>query len=293
MEEELRRCIFCTNIKPIAEFNKEHIFPDAIGGRIVILNVCTDCNSRLGNQTDHHLTDDILIQLFRNKHQIGGTPNPFPEGRSLDDPRQIVYADMRDGVLVPKLPVQKIETNEPGIIRFTGEEKDYKAIKVAVDKTLRRNNLPSLTDEEFKERLCETPISGMTVNFTFDAFHLERALAKIAYEMTWRWLGDSYIDDDLAQEIRQFVQHGERDRKYSFIRMCRLTNEDENTKLNETDHSAILEIMDNEISCMVTISNIFIGVFVMSTKPVVYAPGFTIAAITNNAVSGSIVENRI
>lgn len=69
-------------------------------------------------------------------------------------------------------------------------------------------------------------------------------------------------------------------------------NEDESAKLNETDHSAILEMTDHAISCMVTISNIFVGVFVMSNTPVAYAPGFTIAAITNNAVSGSIAEDR-
>jgi len=293
MEEELRRCIFCTIPKPIAAFNKEHIFPEAIGGRIVIFHVCTECNGRLGNQTDHHLTDNFLIQLFRNQNRIGGTPNPFPEGRSLDDPKQIVYTDIRDGVLVPKLRVQKIDTNELGIIQFTGDEKDYTAIKAAVDKTLRRNNLPSLTDEEFRERLSETPISGMTVDASLDTFNIARALAKIAYEMTWRWLGDSYIDDDLAQEIRQFIRHGERNQEYPFIRTCRLVNEDEIAKLNNTDHSAILTMSDHVISCMVTISNIFVGVFVMSNTRVAYSPEFTIAAITNNAVSGSIAEDRI
>ncbi|MFD1904894.1 HNH endonuclease [Paenibacillus rhizoplanae] len=107
MEVELRRCIICTIPKPIAAFNKEHVIPEAIGGRVVIYHVCIDCNSTLGEQADHHLTDNLLIRMFRSEHQIGGAPNPFPEGRLIDDPRQIVYTEVKDGVFVPRIRVQK------------------------------------------------------------------------------------------------------------------------------------------------------------------------------------------
>lgn len=293
MEEELRRCIICTIPKPIAAFNKEHIIPDAIGGRVFIYHVCIDCNSNLGEQADHHLTDHLLIRMFRSEHQIGGAPNPFPKGRLLDDPRQIVYTELKDGVLVPKLRVQKVETESPGIIQFTGEAKDQKEIRAAIDKTFKRKNLPLLTDEEFNERLCETPITGMTVDVSVDSFYYARALAKIAYEMTWRWLGDSYIDDGLAPAIRHFIRYGESDSDCSFIQMCRLVTEDESAKfVVPTDHTVILEFKEKSIICTVSIANIFVSNFIMSHTPEAYAPGFGAAYLTNNAVSGKVEEKQ-
>jgi hypothetical protein len=293
MEEELRRCIICTIPKPIAAFNKEHVIPDAIGGRVVIYHVCIDCNSNLGEQADHHLTDHLLILMFRSEHHIGGAPNPFPEGRLLDDPRQIVYTEVKDGVLVPKMRVQKLETDTPGIIQFTGGTKDQKAIRAAIDKTFKRNNLPPITDEEFNERLSETPIAGMTVDVPVDDFYYARALAKIAYEMTWRWLGNSYIDDELAPAIRHFIRYGESDSDCSFIQTCRLLTEDESAKIVvPTDHTIILEFSEKSITCTVSIANIFVSNFIMSHTPEAYALGFGAAYLTNNAVSGKVVEEQ-
>ena len=46
-------CIFCGRTDNDAEFNREHIIPDNIGGTLFLDDaVCVDCNSKLGTQVD-------------------------------------------------------------------------------------------------------------------------------------------------------------------------------------------------------------------------------------------------
>lgn len=54
MEEiEFRHCVFCLRTKDESPFGREHMFPQAIGGRLFFDNfVCEECNNKLGAHID-------------------------------------------------------------------------------------------------------------------------------------------------------------------------------------------------------------------------------------------------
>lgn len=79
-----RKCIFCR--EPSEDFVPEHVFPAAIGGAFVILNVCGICNKeRLGKKIDDGLSKNKIVLFYRKlfdvkrKGILGDRkiPNPF------------------------------------------------------------------------------------------------------------------------------------------------------------------------------------------------------------------------
>ena len=79
-----KKCIFCR--EPSEDFVPEHVFPAAIGGAFVILNVCGVCNrDRLGKKIDDGLSKNKIILFYRKifnvrRKGISGDrniPNPF------------------------------------------------------------------------------------------------------------------------------------------------------------------------------------------------------------------------
>ena len=103
----MARCIICLTETPDAELTDEHIFPEAIGGRIVIGSVCKPCNDKLGNTIDHRLTEHWLVQgqrmLLKLPGKTGQIPNPLERGVMRDEPSQkLIYKMDANGL--PKVP---------------------------------------------------------------------------------------------------------------------------------------------------------------------------------------------
>lgn len=296
------RCIFCTKIKPKVEFNEEHVFPDGIGGHLKIHRVCIQCNSDLGSKVDHHLTNHFFIELFRKQYCIRGKngklPAVYTHGVLTDDPSQKVHIITGHDGETEKIQLLTRKESLPGedgieIVRITGDGNDEAAHMQTVNKVLKRNNLPEMSKEEFHSKLqSETFGPEISVSFKkdIDLFDFIRPLAKIAYELTWKWLGDSYIDDPQAEIIRHFIWNGKPSGNYPFIKYVTFTPA--GIQLNPTQHQGLLEIMKDEIRCSVLISNIFVADFQMSFSPQYYQPGFTLAVITNDSVTGAIIEDN-
>lgn len=296
------RCIFCTELKEVVEFNEEHVFPEGIGGHLTINRVCTECNSKLGSKVDHHLTNHYFIEVFRKENGIlgktGKLPPVYTHGVLTDDPDQKVHiiTDSNGEVERIKLLTKKESiTGKDGIeiVRISGDGSDESAHLQTVNKVLKRNKLPEMSREEFRSKLKSEklgPEINVTVEKDIDLFDFIRALAKIAYELTWRWLGDSYINDPQAMVIRDFIWNGKQNGKYPFIKHAGFTPT--KAQLNAAQHQGLLEIRKDQIRCSVLISNIFIGDFQMSFSPQLYRPGFSLAAVINDAVKGEIFEEK-
>ncbi len=47
-----KACIFCSRTDLETNFSDEHIIPESIGGRLVLDQVCAECNSGLGHDVD-------------------------------------------------------------------------------------------------------------------------------------------------------------------------------------------------------------------------------------------------
>lgn len=46
-----------------AEFNEEHLIPEAIGGKLTCKFLCMHCNSQLGDELEAKLKEDARIRL--------------------------------------------------------------------------------------------------------------------------------------------------------------------------------------------------------------------------------------
>jgi len=57
-----RRCIICLT-EPEGGLSNAHVIPRSVGGRLVIQNVCAECNSRLGHSAEAGLKSDPRIQI--------------------------------------------------------------------------------------------------------------------------------------------------------------------------------------------------------------------------------------
>lgn len=66
----MRQCIICFELKEIGAFNKEHVFPETIGGKICIQNVCQRCNEDLGKKIDTPFLNHSTVALLRIKHNL-------------------------------------------------------------------------------------------------------------------------------------------------------------------------------------------------------------------------------
>lgn len=77
-------CIYCHRQPPDVVLTREHIFPEALGAKLVLDDaVCKNCNDELGRFVDHLLSDSPLVQWIRFWLRV-----PGKEGKvrtTLDD----------------------------------------------------------------------------------------------------------------------------------------------------------------------------------------------------------------
>lgn len=68
------RCIYCRETKPIEQFNREHVVPDAFGkfdGNLVLNGVvCWACNQYFGDSLDRRIARDTIEGLDRYEHGV-------------------------------------------------------------------------------------------------------------------------------------------------------------------------------------------------------------------------------
>jgi len=72
----------------------EHLFPEAIGGRIKARILCQSCNSRLGRYIDAPFLKQKNIELARAAHRLAGrngkVPQPFSDIYTYDTPKGVL-----------------------------------------------------------------------------------------------------------------------------------------------------------------------------------------------------------
>lgn len=73
---EFTKCIICLNPEdgsnPSRKLTNEHIVPEFIGGKIVVNNVCKECNSTLGHTLEGPLSNNIYFKLYAYFNEIKG-----------------------------------------------------------------------------------------------------------------------------------------------------------------------------------------------------------------------------
>ncbi len=211
----MKKCIFCMKNKQDDEFNKEHIILDSLGGKGIdnfVYNVCKKCNSMLGSKVDSWFANDEVTKAYRYMLKIKGRnniQNPFKEYHFQYDDTPIT------GVIL---------TNRQGdIIGFKADCKTYqlddKVLIVAprknfcgfVNNYLKKNGFPLLTEKEILENKLKIDnpkyptIQTIEIDESYRDIYLKNAcplLWKMAYEFCFIRLGDQYLDDKVAKDIR-------------------------------------------------------------------------------------------
>lgn len=217
------QCIFCLQER---EPSVEHVYPDAIGGTLIIDRVCKPCNDWLGTNVDVLLTDHVAILAKRNQlgipNRSGKAPtwhDVFGLGAMANDPNQRVkiVEDAKTGKIKPTFLHKEVRTkpdNGAAGINVTIDASQVAAIGKIIERTRKREGLPPLSEAALHEQIEAAGAEIGTIEhpevihkLAFDLWHYQRAICKIIYELAWHWLGDAYLDDPIAHKLRNVILH--------------------------------------------------------------------------------------
>jgi hypothetical protein len=215
------RCIFCLEERASSD---EHVFPYALGGTLIITRVCEPCNSWLGTNVDSHLTDHIGVLMKRFLLKIRNRSGKTIElddilgvGTLATDPEQRVklVCEQGTGKVTPRLlykSERSVSEDCKEVIKITIDERQVSNIGKIIESTYRRERLPSLSQAEMRAKIEEVKDQILSIeqpcvrhDVNVDLIDYQKAILKIAYELAWLWLGDSYLDDPIANKLRRAI----------------------------------------------------------------------------------------
>jgi HNH endonuclease len=216
------RCIFCLRECP---GSIEHIFPYAIGGCITIDRVCKECNDQLGSRVDVALCNDFFVRGRRADLALAGRGGEAPpkyemllgEATLACNPEQRVLTtyDKSTGKIDTKtLPsvIKNVEPDGTTKYRIIVDSRDTQALAITINRLRKRHGVPLLLPDELNteierwkkdEILIHQP--KLTMNRSYNFAFVRHSIIKIAYELAFLWLGDVYIDDEEAQDLRTAI----------------------------------------------------------------------------------------
>lgn len=221
------RCIFCLEER---EPSCEHVFPQAISGTLTINRVCKPCNEWLGAKVDCKLTNHIACVGMREKlgltdgegRPVRSWPRFFREGKLAVDQTQTIEIrqDRETGSFSTKLRYHRQESKDADgteQVQISIDLSDIDQLPNIVQRERKRRRLPPLSDQEIEALKDDARKNVQTIEQPevilsprIDTELYKPAIAKIAYEMAWYWLGDAYLDDARADVLRDYIR-GKRD----------------------------------------------------------------------------------
>ena len=213
-------CIFCGEQRAPS---LEHVFPLAIGGTVTTDRVCGECNSAIGTRIDAALSDFFPIRMRRAKLALAGNKGAPPAwyemflgeakliGQSAD--RVQTTFNKATGKLETRQLYRAADVVMPDgkkIRQITLDARDKGQIPTIIQRERKRHGLPPLSDEELTDAAgtyttttVENPLVQRSLSVSFA--YLRHAMIKIAYELAFLWLGEAYLIDPLAIELRAAI----------------------------------------------------------------------------------------
>ncbi len=238
-------CIYCKQSRPISEFNREHVVPDSFGtydNALIIRCVCTDCNERLGRETDLVLARGSIEGAMRYGQEdlMGGT---HPRRSATLRRRVLVtlpgipgWEGVRFELAVrpgsdarihvpPQIGLRSRETGE--LVYFLLDELESEALDLDAFDLSGTGSIHIRCDSEkgekgAKEVLAKLripfvpegkigPPADLELTFRYDAPYdtpIRRAIAKIAFNHLAHEMGAEFTLKDCFDEVRSFIAHG-------------------------------------------------------------------------------------
>ena len=216
------RCIFCLQERPGSE---EHVFPRAIGGSLTIDRLCKRCNSALGSRVDAALSDSFVVRMHRAQLGLAGNSGMIPALHEIllgvhklaEDPERRIQTRFNKDT--GRLDIRHLHhasdvTMPDGTTarQIIVDERDIDQLPKIIQRERKRHGVPPLSEEQLADevRRAAKNISvinnpNLLIEQSYSFAYLRHALAKIAYELAFLWLGESYLDDPSAAELRAAV----------------------------------------------------------------------------------------
>jgi hypothetical protein len=310
-KEERMKCIFCKKERKEDEFSSEHVFPESIGGSLQINTVCRACNSILGSDVDSKLTDHFFVKLIRYELGLTGKkgriPLPFKQGELVRGPgdsqgpiRAVFRHDGKDrdlrGRVLPKQFDPKITGRGMEQHKFVASPEDAHHLVAMVQSFLKKQGLTELSKDEILAqcKLVEADPNLVEADVEIDTLRYKRAVAKIAYELAYQWLGVDYVEDPVAEKLRRFVLENLPGTSEATIVNGRVgfrpvRNSHELLSCQPFTHIGRIKLSDGVLVCDISIFNLIRGSIIVSETPERY-PEFASQGIEIEPATGSIRE---
>lgn len=281
------KCIICLQDLEDSFQSIEHIFPESIGGTIVLNDMCKQCNSHIGEHIDSPLVNNWFIEskrlLLKIPGKKGSIPNPLENGTFSSDPDQKVKYRMKNGkpesvYVVPKISKGKDDQGGDIVsIRLdkTDEDKISEIIK-KLEKRSKKKGTPIKIDkiERVEERIEQPSIK---ISLKLDLYDWQPGLIKIAFELVYRKFGIFYLSDPIAQRIIELLR--KKEPKVGDIEATKINGEifirdaEIVPFLNNPDCLYALFVpWRSKLVCTIMIFNTFICRIVMTEKLETYVP---------------------
>jgi HNH endonuclease len=225
-------CIWCLEEREPRR-RGEHVVAKSIGGSFTIPRVCVRCDNRLGNVADDPLIEHFGMLVRRASLGLKGQRGTVPDviasvlsnvATAADDPsfRLDIRASSTNGTFNARVqPHVDIEVQTDGdavrvaINALRVDARDPDRAEMLFKSTLRKNGVKNdaMLNELWRvtaPRIREVA-ERRTIEIPYEyRFNGHRAgLIKIAYELAWHWLGDAWLGEATAAEMRRTALAGE------------------------------------------------------------------------------------
>jgi hypothetical protein len=206
-------CVFCDRQPPDVVLTEEHVFPEAIGGQLVLNCVCKTCNDQLGSYVDSQLTENFLVRMLRLGLCVpskgGRIASPLHDGTIKDHPdRRGTFHPKGDGTgQVTLQPLVECTTGPDGRerVRVVASPLEAEEILKRIRERAARKGRDVRVLEQWQETI-KKPVVSKTERSS--PTNLVRAVLKIAYELGVYWLGPSYSSHVTGLPILRAVVGG-------------------------------------------------------------------------------------
>lgn len=247
-------CMICKKkFDDVVTKSKEHIISEAFGNtKLVTFGVCKKYNNDLGRIIDSYLVKDNILSRFIRKTELEKDKNIGLFDKKIktitgDDGREYLIKKNNGFKLKPIIDIK-----ENGKIRVSASNlKECKEILTTILHQKEEFNFLNVRDIE---NIINNPVSINEYNDSVEVGYSEEinlgkiylAIIKIAYEYAVEKLGISYIENNFADKIRNYLYKAittKTDINYDFCyKVCSYVD------FNFFDYNNIIEMCKNIVS---------------------------------------------
>jgi hypothetical protein len=246
------------------------------------------CNSYLGKRVDVELSNNFIMKGHRAKLRLAGNsgkPPPIYEslvgiGKLASNPEQrveITFDKITQKPVVRMLPhiSDVIMPNGNKARRIVVDQKDTGELAKIIQRERKRHGVAPLSEEALEKEIKRfqdnaTIIENPSIIFerSYSVAFIRHAMIKIAYELAFLWLGEDYIDDPSATELRNAIfatDPNSTDKLPAYISNAEGFEAFKMWPQSETEHLAYAFVNDDGIAIAIRLFNIH-AAFVWVTK---------------------------